>query len=175
MPRYLTLYWQNETCRECRAEGGEGSRRKRLLSNQFRRMNVAPGDFIYSVTILDGDLYLLGRIEVAEVDDCVDIQLPSESSWRERAVARSSTPWHFENKMPLEVARALRFIKGKGNGEQLTTLAFDAPGHLDRQTLRGLRQLTPDSAAALDTILDQYELRIRTERAEVVRSGGLHR
>jgi hypothetical protein len=44
-----------------------------------------------------------------------------------------------------------------GGSGQSTRLKFEAPGRLDRQTLRGVRELTAQSALALDEVIQEHE------------------
>ena len=49
----------------------------------------------------------------------------------------------------MEVTQELRFV----SGEQLVHPRFASPGRLDQQTMRGVRELTPESAAELERLL----------------------
>jgi hypothetical protein len=55
----------------------------------------------------------------------------------------------FDLEVPLEVTEQLTFISGNGTKR----LKFCVDGHLDQQTLRGVRELHPESAAELDKLL----------------------
>jgi hypothetical protein len=56
----------------------------------------------------------------------------------------------FRRQVPLDMARQLRF-----NSSDHPTLCFRTknPNKLDPQTLRAIRELTPESAALLDELL----------------------
>ena len=68
---------------------------------------------------------------------------------KEHIIAAAATPMNFNLKVPLKLTRQLIFISGKHS----KLLKFKAPNYLDEQTLRGVRELDPASAAELDALL----------------------
>jgi HNH endonuclease/EVE domain len=149
MARYFTHYWQNKTFEDYQARGTEGEPFGGLLSNEFVSKQMRAGDYLYGVTVLSGEMFVLGRMEVERVE-----LYPQSPQWQEHAIGRASTPRHFDNRVPSTIVEQLEFISGSG----VARLKFDGPGKLDRQTLRGVRELTPNSATLLDQVIDQYEL-----------------
>jgi HNH endonuclease len=155
MPRYFTHYWRNETLEQEQAEGFEGRPITAVYSSLFLARGVGPGDFLYEVTTAGGNLCLIARLEVERV--CKRTEA-GESHWDDTwgddvAFARQSTPHRFDTWVPLAVVEQLRFQGQDG----ISALKFVAPGILDRQTLRGLRELTPASAVLLDQVIERYE------------------
>jgi hypothetical protein len=78
----------------------------------------------------------------------------------QRIVAAEATPKHFDLEVPLEVTEKLTFIS-----DGSPRLKFRSPGYLDRQTLRGVRELEPRSAGELDELLSYSRRAPRTERS----------
>jgi hypothetical protein len=148
MARYFTHYWQNKTFEDYQARGTEGEPFGGLLSNEFISKQMRAGDYLYGVTVLSGELFVLGRMEVERVE-----LYPQNPQWQEHAIGRASTPRHLDNRVPLTIVEQLEFI----SGGTVARLKFDSPGKLDRQTLRGVRELTANSATLLDGVIDQYE------------------
>jgi hypothetical protein len=151
--RYFTHYWANETWEENSRQ--EGKQLIHTAGNLFRSRGVTIGDFVYVVTVLAGRLFLLGRIEVGAMLDQGEAEAKlGERLWAadEHIIARSRTesPQRFGREVPMNVTESLRFMGGEGPAMKL---AFDADGLLDRQTMRGVRELTNPSAAALDPLL----------------------
>ncbi len=64
-------------------------------------------------------------------------------------IASESTLMRFDHAVPLGVTERLAFVSGNTPKQ----LKFSSPGHLDRQTLRGVRELDSGSAAELDKLL----------------------
>jgi Domain of unknown function (DUF3427) len=77
--------------------------------------------------------------------------LGTQDLWKasEYVIAAEPTPLHFELEVPPKSTEALTFCSGNGTEQ----LKFASLGHLDRQTLRGVRELDPGSAAELDKLL----------------------
>lgn len=153
MPRYFTHYWKNSTWENSRRMSAPEEMLGHVADNQFVERGVEPGDFIYAVTVMDGELYLLARLELGKIcdfDEAASI-LGTEDLWEasDHVIASASTPQHFDLAVPLGMSERLEFVSG--NTTKL--LKFVSPGQLDRQTLRGVRELTSGSAAELDWLL----------------------
>ncbi len=67
----------------------------------------------------------------------------------EHILASTATPKDFTLEVPVKVAKRLRFI----TSSKSKTLRFVDDTHLDKQTLRSVRQLEPASASFLDELL----------------------
>jgi hypothetical protein len=121
----------------------------------FTKRGVGIGDVIYVVTVLSGDLYLCGKMVAANICDVHKaakyLGCAPEDLWEasEHVVASRATPMRFDLAVPLTITTQLRFA-GRKYSKQLT---FVAPGRLDQQTLRGVRELEPNSALELDDLL----------------------
>lgn len=156
MPRYFTHYWTNETWERRRRRwelDSQGEVLDYAASNRFFKRGIEPGDFLYPVTMMDGRLYLLGRLEVdqlCDLDEAASI-LGTENLWEasDYAIASAPTPVHFGLEVPPELTKRLTFI----GGNETKPLKFGFDERLDQQTLRGVRGLRPESAAKLDRVL----------------------
>ena len=67
MPNAFTHYWQNDTW-ERSAQAGP-HRLAWLGGNSFKTRGVRPGDTVYAVTNLHGQMYLAGRLSVSRLLD----------------------------------------------------------------------------------------------------------
>src|SRR2546422_7418524 len=116
--RYFTHYWSNDTWADESIQEGEPFRH--AASNLFRSRGVAVGDFVYVVTVLEGRLFLAGRIEVDRVlgQEEAEALIGQEPLWpaEDHVVSKpeSARPAQFDRVVPLEVVKRLRFISGKG-------------------------------------------------------------
>jgi hypothetical protein len=156
MPRYFTHYWRNETWedhRDLSEKGVSEDLLRHVADNKFVDRGVKPGDYIYPVTVMDGTLYLLGRLRVGKVCDFEEAArtLGTTDLWeaRDHIIASEPTPTHFDLAVPQKLTNLLTFI----SGDETVRLKFKSHGHLDQQTLRGVRELDPTSAAELDRLL----------------------
>jgi len=159
MSRYFTHYWQNSTWRNAQ-ERGNGQSLKHIAGNLFKKRGVAVGDVLYVVTVLSGTLFLCGKLRVGKICDVYqaakDLDCEPQDLWEasEHIVASDATPMRFDQSIPLTVTANLRFVQPKG----FAGLKFVVPGYLDQQTMRGVRQLEPSSAAELDSILPAMQV-----------------
>lgn len=149
MTRHFTHYWANATWKM--AMGSDpGSSLDRSASSQFRKRGVRAGDFLYVVTVQDGHLQLGARMRVAKVIDHAEARrLFGRDVWPapDQAIGTNGTPLRHDSTVPEAVVRRLRFAPG---GKPLRFVGRK----LDTQTLRGVRELTPESAALLDLLLE---------------------
>jgi hypothetical protein len=150
-PRYFAHYWRNRTLETYRASGDVDLHY--VADNRFAERGVKAEDVVYPVTIRDGVLYLIGRLEVERVCDFEEAKaiLGYEPSWEASyyLIGVEPTQKYFDLLVSPEVVCTLRFVTRHEN----KPLKFESPGHLDQQTLRGVRELDPDSAATLDRLL----------------------
>lgn len=159
MGRNYTHYWANQTCEFYKQLGYTGESLDHIASNLFRKRGVRRGDNIYVITVTDGQLYLLGKLEaskICSVDEAAkDLNCKPEDLWEadDHIVASQATPIDFSLKVPLNITQSLRFI---GDGTK-KPLKFKSPTKLDQQTLRGVRELDSISAAALDKLLPSLQ------------------
>jgi HNH endonuclease len=160
MTRYFTHYWQNQTWELNRDIGAKGDLLEHCASNLFTQRGVSSDDFVYVITVKDGQLYLCAKMQVAMV--CTDIEAAEYLNreltdlWEanEHIVAHAATPQEYNFVVPENITKSLRFLNK--NAEK--PLVFDALGRLDKQTLRGVRELSLSSAAQLDKLLPEMQL-----------------
>ncbi len=154
MSRYFTHYWKNLTWYQHQGTG-EGAPLNHTAGNLFRRQGVDVGDVVYVVTVLNGNLYLCGKMIVGMISDAhqaaKSLGCQPEDLWEasEHIVASATTPMRFDLAVPLTVTAGLRFV----SRERSRPLEFVVPGQLDQKTLRGVRELEPSSALELDALL----------------------
>jgi hypothetical protein len=151
MKRHFTHYWANATWTSHEHQDGEPL--YHTAGNLFRRRGVRCGDLIYVVTGRKGRLYLLGRLTVALIcgPNKAKQLLCADDVWdaREHIIATSATLMRFDFEVPTAATQQLLFIRSGGS----SPLRFVESGHLDQQTLRGVRELEPASALLLDELL----------------------
>lgn len=155
----FTQYWKNDTWTSNSLTTKPDDFLDHTADNFFRRKGVSKGDFVYIVTIIKGKLYLLSRMRVEDILTESQAQKKlGHNIWEAQdhliSVKNSSTLMDFERRVPDGVTKKLTFESGKGKKHQVKTLAFKAPGLLDQQTLRGVRQLTEGAADELDKLLE---------------------
>jgi hypothetical protein len=155
MQNCFTHYWRGDTCNFHVEKRLEGYLLDHVAGSMFVPRGVTVGDRIYAVSTLRGELYLIARMDVGEIvfSDSEARKLLNYEPWpgREHLIAaeNTGTPMIFDRVVPVSLVRELRFETP--NGPQ--PAKFAGPGQLDRQTLRGVRQLTPTSALLLDELL----------------------
>jgi HNH endonuclease len=142
-------YWRNDVNREYDPIWLAGS-------NSFRKRGVTIGDVVYIVSLSGGQLLLGGRMAVKRIvsrDEAVrigdDDNLYDANEWiiGEKV---SGTPLHLHRRLDPTMSRQLRFVSQRSGPKPLV---FDSDSHLNVQTTRGVRELTPISAKVLDQIL----------------------
>lgn len=151
---FLTTYWTNETWEENRRLS-EGEVFRHAASTSLIAKGIAPGKRLYAVTVLQGKLFVAGRMTVSQVLNDADArQLLGNDLWEaeEHYVARpeDATRLTFDREVPLAVTKRLEFFSGD---DGVKRLKFKRAGYLDEQTLRAPRELTPESAAMLEAVL----------------------
>jgi hypothetical protein len=117
---------------------------------QFRSRSVAPGDSVYVVATRDGVLLLLGRLIVDRVVDQREAArvLPNEPYVAPDHLLGRGAPLDLNREVPEPIARALERESGKR-----IKIAADVY-RVDVNSLRTTGRITADSAALLDTLLD---------------------
>ena len=155
MSRFFTHYWLNDTWEDHRKHYSEGETIDYIASNLFESRGARPGDIFYIVTVIRGQLYVAGCLTVGKIcgiDEAAKIlQVEKNQLWQanEFIIPSESTPLDFNLQIPVEIIHKLNFVSPDGSKK----LIFKATNYLDQQTLRGVRELTKDSAALLDEIL----------------------
>jgi predicted HNH restriction endonuclease len=137
----------------------EGDLLNHVAGNLFEERGVSVGDTVYVVTVIKGKLYLCGKLivgKICDVDEAATILgCEAKDLWEanEHIIARAATPLNFSIRVPLELTKQLRFV----SDEDAKPLFFKSHEHLDKQTLRGVRELTPLSRGELDKLLPSLE------------------
>jgi len=155
MPRFFTHYWLNRTWERNRKRASAGELLDHTAGNLFQERGIRADDIVYVVSVIKGALYICGKLvveKICDVDEAATIMgFEPEDLWEadEHIISAAATPMNFNLKVPLKLTRQLRFISGKS----IKPLKFKAPNYLDEQTLRGVRELDPASAAELDALL----------------------
>src|SRR5829696_1148324 len=101
MTRYFTHYWKNDTWERERQQTISEVRGdlEHAADNKFLERGVRPGDFVYPVTVMEGVLYVMCRLEVEKVcdfDEAASI-LGTTDLWEadDHIVAAHPEPKHF--------------------------------------------------------------------------------
>ena len=142
--RYFTQYWKNTTWHL----EDDPSPLRFAASNQFAQRGVSPGDRVFVITNDGGRLLLGAALDVAAVLSPAAAKREFGSDvWpaSHYIKARSSAKFMRELVVPTKTVRALRFV---GGGQ----VVFQG-SKIHQQTLRGVRELTPESAERLDRLL----------------------
>jgi len=112
---------------------------------------VGSGDRVYATNIAGGVLRLLGAFTVGRVTEASEGRPPSvtwdakEYLWPEVGTA---TGFAFRE-LPLELVSSLRF----DGGADRVAMDRHAPGQVERNAMREVRRLSPESAQVLENIL----------------------
>jgi hypothetical protein len=156
---YYTHYWNNETFYANKEIDPTGPM-EHTAGNLFRARGVTTGDYVYVVTALEGKLYLIGRMEVGEILNYREARKklsfePWEAEDQVLALPGTATPTSYERRVPDDITASLRFYTSSKRTP--SPLKFVRPGRLDQQTLRGVREMTPDSADLLEKVLNAHD------------------
>jgi hypothetical protein len=151
MTRYWTCHWQNRYWRD--DVNPEYEPILAAGSNSFRRRGVSIGDVVYIVSLADGQLFLGGRMTVKQIVSRAEaIRLQDNENLYDAnewiiGDKEAGTPLKLHRRLAPEVSRQLRFISPRSEPKGLF---FVSESHLNVQATRGVRELTPASAALLD-------------------------
>lgn len=154
MVRYFTAYWTPDPW-----ERHAYSEVVHSASNEYRRRGVSPGDRIYILNYRHKEYFLGARLTVgemmtrrraAEVFGCREDQMWDAT---DHVLAEPGTEERLDpdRVVPRDILRQLRFIRNDGTE---TRLRFDRDGAPNKQALRTVRELTPASAALLDSLVE---------------------
>ena len=174
MTRFWTCHWQNCTWHdgintEYRAIRGS-------LGNSFRKRNMSVGDVAYVISLAEGHLLLGGRMTVSRIvsrDKAVRIFGDDNLYPAEECIIddRGGTPLNLHRRLVPQLSRQLQFLSPRGRPK---ALCFVSPTHLDTQATRGVRELTPESAALLDRIIEITDQLPRSRQLITVTEEMLH-
>lgn len=145
MPRYFTYCFNRKGAAALAGRDGEPLRQ--IWGSRFA--GIQAGDQIYIISVQSGRLQLICRLTVGTVDvQGGQIQ------------ASQSTPVAITRVLDIETVARLRF----NNRKEPVPARMNEEGLLDPQTLRGVRELTPESAALLDRLLGDVQLAAQDNR-----------
>lgn len=166
--RYWTCHWQNKYWR------ADINQMHELIGhsagNSFRKRGVSPGDIVYIVSLMNGQLMLGGKMAVGQIlnhkqaVEYLENEYLYEADEHLVAVERSGTPLHLHRQLEPQVTKRLRFQSKDGPKAPF----FVSESKLDNQATRGTRELTEESANLLDAIIDITDKLPRSETAIVV-------
>jgi hypothetical protein len=142
--RYFMQYWKNTTWRM----DYDPTPLRFAGSNQFAKQGVSAGDRVFVITNDGGRLLLGAALDVAAVLSPAAAKREFGSDvWPASHYIKARSPAKFTRELvvPTKTVRALRFV---GGGQVL----FQG-SKIHQQTLRGVRELTPESAALLGRLL----------------------
>ena len=154
---YFTHYWKNDTWRHMTEIKNQVQNYKlaRAGSNLFRKRGVTPGDYVYIVTVFDGELFLGGSIHVENILDQDQVERYHDWGYKiwvsdDHIVSLIDFAMEFNpvRKVPFQIVNKLRFVSNTG----IKPLKL-IDGKIDGQTLRGVRRLSKGSAILLDEIV----------------------
>jgi hypothetical protein len=123
-------------------------------SNVFLHRGIGTGDVVYPVSVFDGRLYLVSRLEVERVCGASEAKerLGYEPFWKALnylIAMRSSSPMQFDLEVPLEATRTLRFMSGGTQSlPKFTSHRFDRSSVVPTKLSVGRRSILMNTAGA---------------------------
>jgi hypothetical protein len=162
LARFWTCYWMFSSWRtDINGEGPVCS----SGSNTFRKRGVSVGDVAYVVSLKAGQLYLGGRMTVREIVSRSEMlrlwksdNLYNAEEWIVDP-EQKGTLLHLHRRLSPILTKQLWFESKAGP----RALKFVSDTKLDNQAIRGVRELTPDSAALFDRIIEVTDRLPRSE------------
>jgi 5-methylcytosine-specific restriction endonuclease McrA len=154
MARFWTHHWQRRYWRHDVNRPGPVCSSG---SNSFRKRGVSIGDTAYIISLSDGHLLLGGRMTIQRIvsrDEAVRFWGTKKLYPAEEWIidpGKSGTRLDLRRRLAPELTRRLRFVSPQSG---VRGLFFKSDTHLDGQATRGVQELTPESAALLDRIID---------------------
>jgi hypothetical protein len=163
MPRYYTQIWSlSKYDWLADPDVRAGNVLDHTAGNQFRKRGIQRGDFVYIVAVKKKHLHLIGKMQVEDIYSEEEAKkllgtgrLWEPNLWRspdgtpakDHLIAKQGTETRMYSSLvvPNDLAKKLTFITEQG----YTTL-----GSVSAQKLQTVRQLTPESAQKLDTLLE---------------------
>ena len=152
-----THYWRTVTAKDSerwRREEGDSTPLRVASGNLFVQRGVAAGDTVYAITYSMTGLRVLGRMVVGEIVDRKTARKrlgrePWDATQHLMPVDRGATPLRFDAVVPSRRLKDVEFVSdGVVRGPLLT-----GDGVPDRQTFRGVREITRTTANLFDDLL----------------------
>lgn len=161
--RFWTQYWTEATLKSQLPKAGQII--EHTAGNQFltcgrdhkgNPRGVRPGDFVYCVSSIEGEVILITRLLIDDVGDQEDAndRFGPDGIWQaDRHLfmkAGTGPKRDFKRVVHPDILRQLEFITKKCR----TRIKFQGGSdRIDQQTLRRVRELAPESARILDKII----------------------
>jgi hypothetical protein len=164
MDRYWTCHWQFRYWRP--DVNREGMPIRSSGSNSFQKRGVSKGNSVYVVSLSGGQLYLGGRMIVKDiVPRHVAVRLWGSDNLYDADEwivdpDEQGTPLHLHRRLAPALTKRLRFESKAGPKEPF----FISDTELDNQATRGVRELTRESAALLDRVIEVTDRLPRSRR-----------
>ncbi|HEV2950111.1 MAG TPA: HNH endonuclease signature motif containing protein, partial [Gemmataceae bacterium] len=152
--RYFAQLWRKDTYQRQEGMRASDPLMHHTGGTKFRK-RVTLGDFIYVWSLIDHKIYVVGRMQIGRLGSQEDAdKLYERGAWKapEHVFAQrgTETPLRFDLTIPSKSINQIRFLNVKG---EQTDLKYNSAGRLEPQCFRGLRELTPQTARLLDSIL----------------------
>ena len=164
MARFWTYHWQFRLWRT--KHNPEGGPVRSSGSNSFRKRGVSVDDTVYVISLGGGQLYLGGRMLVQDIvtrsaamRHLKRRNLHSAKQWILGSES-AGTPLHLRRRLSPALTKQLRFILREGPRAPL----FVSNSKLHNQATRGIREITPESAALFERIIQATDQMPRSER-----------
>jgi hypothetical protein len=163
MPRSFTLYWSKSLCDDMYLDGLSGEILDYTAGSRNELGGLRHGDQIYVLTVIRGDLFLIGRMTVADVfsnPEQAEALLGYEAWEADLHVVAdrlASTPMYFLRPVEHVIVERIRFVTAD---EAQSTVQHRRDGGVNPQSVRGLREIDTDTVLMLEGVLEQrwYEL-----------------
>lgn len=155
MPNFWTFHWQNRYWRD--DINAEYEPVHSSGSSNFQKRGVKVGDVVYVISLVDGQLCLGGRMIVSQIIDRAEaVRILKNDNLYEAdewiiGKQQDGTPLNLRRRLSTSLARQLRFESERSEPK---SLFFVSDSRIDNQATRGVRRLTPKSAALLDRIIE---------------------
>lgn len=154
---HYTHYWSGRTIKFQEASPDPFEPLTHTASAEFRSRGVGPGDTVYVINFINGQLRILGRMVVDRVVDQrrAEQLLGTKDLWDapNHCIARASTstPVHYDTYLTDPQLSKFMFVTADGKA-QGPKRRMD--GTIDPQAFRAsVRMITPQTADLLDSIL----------------------
>jgi RimJ/RimL family protein N-acetyltransferase len=161
--RYFIQYWTN---------AAYSSGRHRLFHcapyhvehRQFKKAGVKPDDFVYGIAVIKGQLHLIVKYEVTKLMSYTEAKAEFKQSddldpEADHLITERATSYSFEPPIDTNITQALRLLEN-GIAQPLPYLEN---GDLNRHRLRGVKEITRESAYLLDGFVEDFRIRWRQD------------
>ena len=153
--RYFAQLWVRDTYEREKLREGSDRVMNHTGGSKFRKLDVRPGDFTYVWSLIKHAVYVIGRMQIGRFGSQEDAdRFVKGGAWEasEHVFGRrgTETPLRFDLTIPSKSINQMSFLNAKG---EQTDLKYNSAGRMEPQCFRGLRELTPQTARLLDSLL----------------------